>query len=125
VAWCAVRTRFPFLVYLMAEILMSVCPESSSRPFRSAVSSELSCLSCVVAPRSRIRLGLVFTTAVDTYVGGVTCVGPLPWVLGLPLEGEGLCVDEAFASVALGYRLVTALDSAKMLLLISVSLALN
>jgi hypothetical protein len=77
VVCCAVRTRLPFLVYLVAEILMSARPMSNSRPFRSAVSSELSCLSGDVAPRSRIRLGLDFAVALNAYVGMFTYVGPL------------------------------------------------
>jgi hypothetical protein len=104
VVWCAVRTRLPFLVYLAAEILMSACPESRSELFRSAVSSELSCLSGDVAPRSRIWLGLVFAAALDADVGVFTCVGPLPWVLGLPLGGGGGVGSRGFRLFDLGLQ---------------------
>ena len=53
------------------------------------------------------------------------CLGPLPWALGVPVEGEVFRGGEAFTSLALGCRPATVTNSAKMVLLSSVSSAFS
>ena len=52
-------------------------------------------------------------------------LGPLPWVLGVPVGGGVFRGGEAFASFALGCRPATVIDSAEMVLLSSVSSAFS
>ena len=64
------------------------------------------------APRSRTRLALGLDAALEAYVVVFGCEDPLPWVFGLP-AGEGFCkAGGAFASLTLGWRSATVLDSA-------------
>ena len=109
-------TRFPFLVYLVAEILTSGCPRSNSSSVRSVASSAWSFCSVVVTPNSSTRLGVATEAALEAYVGGFDCVGPLPWALAVPDGTMGFDGGKAFTSLALGWRPATVTDSAEMVL---------
>ena len=63
--WCAMITRFPFFMYLVAEILTSGWPKSNSSFVRSAASSELSLWRELLALMLSIRLGLAFEVAFE------------------------------------------------------------
>ena len=63
--WCAMIIRFPFLVYIVAEILTSGWRKSNSSSVRSAASSESSLWREFLASMLSIRLGLAFKVAFE------------------------------------------------------------
>ena len=63
--WCAMITRFPFFMYLVAEILTSGWPKLNSSSVRSVASSESSLWRELLAPMLSIRLSLAFEAAFE------------------------------------------------------------
>ena len=118
VVWCAMSTRFPFLLYFAAKNLILSRPSLCMWPLRLSLRLGSNWLLGSIAFMSRTRLGWDLDTALEAYMRVSMKLGPLPWALGLPV-GERVLAVGAFAFLALGWRLATDLVRAWMKLLIA------
>ena len=105
----AVRTRFPCIVHLVADICTWLCSEATSFEFRTKhISVGVRLKLIVYFPISRTVLGQAEDAAKEAYVGVLRGPGVLPLTLGLLIIVLGVMGE--FTN--LGGLFFTLLDSA-------------